>query len=293
MIISQLVGGLGNQMFQYACGRAVSIRNGGVLKLDKIGLEKIPSGGTPRSYALGVFCIEESFASREEIKVMKSGKRGKLMSVLQGVGLMGRKNCLFVEPHFHFDSDILKVGANAYLQGYWQTEKYFLDIQDVIRKEFVLKEEFSIDRLNIAREIREENWAVSLHIRRGDYVTNPGANAFHGVCSLAYYAEAMRYVAGKIDRPVFYIFSDDIAWVKENLASEYRMVFVSNGILKDYEELAFMSLCGHHIIANSSFSWWGAWLNPNPEKIVVAPRRWFADESVNTGDLIPKQWIRL
>ena len=118
-------------------------------------------------------------------------------------------------------------------------------------------------------------------------------NKFHGVCSLEYYANAIKNVSEKVVNPVFYVFSDDIAWVKENLKIDFPTKYVSDGILKDYEELMLMSYCKHNIIANSSFSWWGAWLNKNPEKVVVAPKQWFADESVDTSEIIPETWIRL
>lgn len=293
MIIVHLIGGLGNQMFQYACGRAISMRNSGVLKLDKSGLGNVSGEGTVREYALGVFAIEESFAEAGEIEKMKNQKVGRFAEIFQKFGVMNAKNTFVVEPHFHFSPSVLNFQGDVYLQGYWQTERYFFDIAEVIRKDFTLKGEFSIEGSEIARKIRADDRAISLHIRRGDYVADANTNAFHGVCSLAYYAEAIRYIAERIDNPVFYIFSDDIAWVRENLKSEHEMVHVSDGVLKDYEELILMSRCRHHIIANSSFSWWGAWLNSNPEKIVIAPKRWFADESIDTRDLIPEGWVRI
>jgi len=145
---------------------------------------------------------------------------------------------------------------------------------------------------NNEQKIKEKN-SVSLHIRRGDYLTMQKAIDTIGVCPLDYYDKAIREITRKIKNPTFFIFSDDINWVKENLKTNSPTIFVSGGKLKDYEELILMSKCKHNIIANSSFSWWGAWLNNNPNKIVIAPKKWFKDTSKNTRDLIPESWLKL
>ncbi len=288
MIVIKLIGGLGNQMFQYALGRKLTILNDAELKFDlehlqlnnKLKLKKQVLSFfkfeiiEPRKYGLGTFNVKENFASKQEIR--------KLGSTL----------VFESEPFFSFHPEILLTRDDCCLSGFWQSEKYFQDIQDVLRKEFMLRDEFSIDDLDIAKEIKACN-GVSLHIRRGDYVTRAAVNKFHGTCSLEYYAKAVDCLNQKITKPVFFVFSDDIKWAQENLKIKNPIIFVSNGKLKDYEELILMSFCKHHIIANSSFSWWGAWLNPSQEKIVVAPKKWLTDDSINTADLIPKNWIRL
>lgn len=286
------MGGMGNQLFQYAIGRSLAIRNESEFKMDILGYADQGELLTPRLYALNIFSVQENFASEKEIEKLKSNTSGSVVLALQRFGFFKKSNSFVIEPHFNFSSEILESGNNIYLQGYWQTEKYFKDVEDVIRKEFTLKEKFSIEEKEITKEIKNSN-AVSLHIRRGDYVSSATTSKFHGICSLDYYEKAVRHIAEKTENPVFYIFSDDIAWVKENLKIDFPTKYVSDGILKDYEELTLMSYCKHNIIANSSFSWWGAWLNANPEKIVIAPKQWFADQSVNTSDVVPETWVKM
>ena len=134
--------------------------------------------------------------------------------------------------------------------------------------------------------------AVSVHVRRGDYVNNKNANAFHGVCSPEYYRKAIELIAKRVDSPKYFVFSDDIEWVKEHIEIP-NAVFVSQKDIADHEELVLMSKCKHAIIANSSFSWWGAWLNANPNKLVIAPKQWVSDSRVNTVDAIPAEWVRI
>ena len=136
--------------------------------------------------------------------------------------------------------------------------------------------------------------AVSLHIRRGDYVSNPVTNNYHGTCSLAYYKKAVLLLKEKIENPSFFIFSDDLLWARENLDFINDMTFIDlDKSIPDHEEMHLMSQCKHNIIANSSFSWWGAWLNENSDKIVIAPKKWFSDNTINTEDLIPAKWMRI
>lgn len=289
------MGGMGNQLFQYAAGKAVSIKKGKEFKLDVSGYENQDAIITPRSYALNVFNIEEKFSSAGEVGNFLRNKDRKR------AGFFGKfllkffdKNEAeyFVEPRFTFNSEVFDFEEPLYLEGYWQTEKYFKDVADVIRNEFTLKDEYFVDGKEITQKIKSCG-AVSLHIRRGDYVTSATTNKFHGICSLDYYEKAIKYIADSVKNPYFFVFSDDIEWVKQNLKINHPVEYVSDRVLKDYEELILMSYCKHNIIANSSFSWWGAWLNSNPEKIVIAPKQWFADASVDTSDVVPESWIRI
>lgn len=291
MIIVKFMGGMGNQLFQYAAGRAVALKNGAELKIDITGYENQDAIITPREYSLQPFNIQENFASQEEIEKIKGSLSGRMNLILQKIGF-SKKNSYFVEPKFSFNPEMLEIGKNAYLQGYWQSEKYFKNIREIICKEFALKNEYNIEEKEITKEIKSCK-AVSLHIRRGDYVSSATTSKFHGICSLEYYAKAVAHMIGNLDDLKFFIFSDDIEWVKENLKIDAPKTFVSDGKLKDYEELILMSYCRHNIIANSSFSWWGAWLNNNPEKIVIGPKNWFVDKSVDTSDVIPETWIKL
>jgi Glycosyl transferase family 11 len=178
------------------------------------------------------------------------------------------------------------------LDGYWQSEKYFIDCSKLIRKDFTFKNELDSYNLKLKSKIDKTN-SVSIHIRRGDYVNNLNTNATHGLCSIDYYIKAVNYITERIESPYFFVFSDDIEWAKKNIMLNFPCQFISHNIgSKSYLDMQLMSLCKHNVIANSSFSWWGAWLNSNDNKIVIAPRKWFA---VNTDicDLIPSNWISL
>ncbi|WP_158303673.1 alpha-1,2-fucosyltransferase [Methanosphaerula palustris] len=200
----------------------------------------------------------------------------------------------YVRERMHtFDKAILTVPDNVYLDGYWQTEKYFKDIEEILRREVTLKDEPDSINLEMAERIQACH-SVSLHVRRGDYVSNPTTQQFHGCCSIDYYNRAISLIEEKVDDPSFFIFSDDLPWAKENLDIPGEKTFVAhNGPEKEYCDLWLMSLCQHHIIANSSFSWWGAWLGQDAEKMVIAPRRWALSESFDTSDIIPDSWITI
>jgi hypothetical protein len=288
MILVGLNGGLGNQMFQYAAGRSLAAQRNDALKLDISAFEK-KTTDTPRKYALGVFNIIENFASPEEIARFRASS-----ALVEKIPFL-RKNGYIKERQFHFDETIFDVPpGDMYLDGYWQSEKYFKGSEDIIRKEFTPKGGLGKEAKEAEEYISEagEN-AVALHVRRSDYITNAAAYKCHGVCSLEYYQEAIEYIAKNLQHPHFFIFSDDVSWVKENIKIRFGTSFVSNGSLKDFEELVLMGRCSHAIIANSSFSWWGAWLIQNSKKIVVAPKMWFREDSYNTKDLIPESWTKL
>ena len=199
------------------------------------------------------------------------------------------------EKYFHFDSTLLNTPDFIYLDGFWQSEKYFSDIEGILRQEFALKNTQTALFHQIAEKI-EGTRSVSLHVRRGDMANHPETNRLHGTCSLDYYDRAIEYMIERIYQPHFFIFSDDPEWVKDNLNLNCLSTIVSYGdLLQDYEELHLMSRCQNHIIANSSFSWWGAWLNPKIDKLVVAPNNWFGAfvSDHDTKDLIPETWVRL
>jgi len=290
MVIVRLNGGLGNQMFQYATGRAVAHRNRTQVKLDVSALEQ----DAARSYRLHHFNIVESFATPDEVaRFTKRDLWSRISPRVERYLLPPYKRSVFAERFAHFDPDILRVRGSVYLTGYWQSEKYFKDIEQIIRQDFTLRHTADPDNQKLARIIANTN-SVSLHIRRGDYVSNPTLFRKYGVCSLEYYQGAVVKVAEEVKDPHLFIFSDDIDWARDNLRLRHPLTFVAhNDADKDYEDLRLMSLCKHHIMANSSFSWWGAWLCTNPGKIVMAPKRWFKMPGRDTRDLIPDSWHRI
>ncbi len=292
MIISHIIGGLGNQMFQYAAGRALSLERGQSLRLDISGFAGY---GLHQGFELQrIYNCPVEIATENEVRSIlgwqfSSGIRRIVarssMSVL-------RRNEFVVEPHFHYWPGINHVPQNCYLAGYWQSEKYFQSHAAVIRADFTFRPPLTQRNAELVEQIGSLN-AISLHVRRGDYATNPKTTATHGLCALEYYQSAIEYISKRIDQPNFYIFSDDTVWARENLKIDFPCRYVvHNEGPESYNDMRLMSLCKHHIIANSSFSWWGAWLNPDPDKIVVAPRKWFANGN-NVNDLFPQGWVTL
>lgn len=290
MIIVQIIGGLGNQMFQYALGRCLSLKLQKEFKMDLTGFNNYKL----HHYALGHLNILENIASLEEVKrytfkVLFS----RVTRIIKKGTKPYFKRSIVQEQSTNFDPNIFKILGNVYLKGYWQSEKYFKPIEAIIRREFTIKDQPDETNKKIALNIAHSN-AVSIHVRRADYINNQTTNKVHGVCSLDYYHKAVEVVAKKIKSPIFFIFSDDHEWVKNNLKFNYPMVYVTHNLVeKNYEDLRLMSLCQHNIIANSSFSWWGTWLNPNKKKIVIAPKLWFQDKSRDASDLIPSTWIKI
>jgi len=295
MIIVKLQGGLGNQMFQYAIGRKLSILNKTELKLDlNFLLDRTPRPNfTYRDYNLNIFNLKVEFATQEQIKPFVNYPDNKIKRKIYTYLFLGKNNKYINEKQPTCEPDIFKLTGNIYLDGYWQTEKYFSDIKNILYNDFTIKIPQDKKNQEIAEIIKNSN-SVSIHIRRGDYIENKQTYNVHGVCDLDYYNNCINLLLKQIENPHFFIFSDDHQWATENLKLDYPITFVDhNDGSKNYEDLRLMSQCKHNIIANSSFSWWGAWLNQNPDKIVYAPQKWFNDSSKNTKDLIPDQWIKV
>jgi hypothetical protein len=292
MVMVLLQGGLGNQLFQYATGRAVAARHKVPLLLDLGALEKDPR----RSYRLGHYNVCAAIASPEQVaeRIGYDRKKSKLHP-LRWIGRAARplKGHIIYARQFQFDARVMNAPANAYLAGYWSSARYFEGIAPLLRKELTVREEPDEFNAALAGQIRECE-AVSVHVRRTDYVTDLGTNRHHGALGREYYAAAVEYLTARVAEPHFFVFSDDTAWTRANLAFSHPATFVEhNGAARDYEDLRLMALCGHHILANSSFSWWGAWLGTRREPVVVAPKRWFADGKHDTRDLYLPGWTRL
>ena len=295
MIVTRLLGGLGNQMFQYAVGRALAARHNVPLSLDIQPFE----GYRLRPYALDHFKIEASVLSAEERHELglNRGSRGRLGRLINR-GLINKVLRLpslpvVREKGFEFDSAIFDAPASCVLAGYWQSPKYFAAIEPQIRSEFTIKDKLDGRNQELARQI-SESMAVSLHVRRGDYVENALTNRYHGTCSPEYYRSAEQLLRDRIGNIRLFVFSDDPDWAEAKLRFVSPVTIVRhNGPDRDYEDLRLMTLCSHHIIANSTFSWWGAWLCPNPDKVVIAPRNWFKEANNRTDDLIPEDWIKI
>ena len=280
------MGGLGNQMFQYALGRHLSLINKDKLKLDLSGYNKQPSSDTLRNYELSIFDIPKQIINISKNKLLTGN--GWYHRILNRLGL----NYKYVkEKNKFFNKEILKLNGNLYLNGYWQCEDYFKNIRKTLLKEFTVQSKLNKKNRLMLKRIKTAS-SVVIHIRRTDYVNSPKTNKYHGGCTLNYYKKAVKKIKNKIKNPVFFVFSDDIEWCRKNVKLGGRVVFVNiNNPKKGYEDLRLMKNCKHFITTNSSFSWWGAWLSENKNKIIIAPQDWF--NYVNEGSLIPKSWIRV
>lgn len=293
MVIVRIIGGLGNQLFQYAAGRSLAYKLNTTLKLDLTSFKHYKL----RSYRLSNFSFQAKLARPVEIAAIDPDRAGRLATssgkLLRRLNPT-RRRCVFRETALgRFKQELFEVTGDIYLDGYWQSEKYFTEIEDVIRREFEVKWPFDGRNRELAEQITNSN-SVSLHVRRGDYLTNPQINRLHGLCGIDYYQMCVNELVSKAPNPHFFVFSDDPEWSRDNLRLSYPTTFVThNGEDRDFEDLRLMSLCRHHIIANSTFSWWGAWLSRNPSKLVFAPRRWFTDSQLDATDLIPDDWIRI
>lgn len=277
-------------MFQYAAGRALALAHGVTLRLDTsdfAGYERHQGFQLAQAFAASF-----TPASAAEVARTLGWQRSALARRIVSLPVLERlrnKN-LLVEPHFHYWDGLRYAAGHCYLRGYWQSEKYFLHHAGTLRADFAFRSPPIGANAPLAERMRREN-AVSLHVRRGDYVSHRATAALHGALPPAYYEAAVAHILDRVPNPVFYVFSDDIPWVKKHLRLAAPTYFVEHN-RQAFDDLQLMSLCRHHVIANSSFSWWGAWLNQDPEKIVVAPRQWFAQPR-RVDDLLPASWVKL
>jgi hypothetical protein len=287
MIISNIIGGLGNQMFQYACGRALSTRLGCSLHL---AVDQFKGYVLHSGYELErVFQIDSPLATEVELRSLLGLQASPKIRRLLGRPAM--KNWCS-EPFFNYWSGIDQVNERTYVHGYWQSEKYFKVQEDAIRDDFTFRMPW--DPLDSAVAERMQNQpSASLHVRRGDYQLAKHKNIY-ATCDLKYYKDAIDLLRQRVPGVRFFAFTDDPDWVESNLKPAIGPLEVirHNSGLRSPNDMRLMSAASHHIIANSSFSWWGAWLNRSPNKIVIAPRRWFLN-GTNECDLIPPSWIRL
>lgn len=285
MIIVQLTGGMGNQLFQYAAGKSLALFKHTVVKFDTSFFDTQKS----RSLDLKYFDLDLNIASQEEIQRLQQQKL--IAKIFQKMGPPHTRKA-YREPFFHFDANFFSTNNDVYLKGNWQSEKYFKPFEKQVRNNLLIKQEYTSHLENPGKELGASS-SVSVHIRRGDYLQQKTLD-YHGILSKEYYNEAIQKIAKKVPGARFYFFSDDIEWVKENLQLDHPCEFISGKTSHSaIEDFYLMQNCRHHIIANSSFSWWAAWLNKNAEKIVVAPKQWFKQGPKDTYDLLPEEWIKI
>ncbi len=315
MVISKIFMGLGNQMFQYAAGRSLSLHKNVPFAVETSSY----NGYALRKYELeDFFEISPAHASLQQldeyrlfqpVKVVwnklfsadkmryyacpyeEQGLKRTLLK-LNEVLLPGHKRKTYLEPEYHFNRNFFNTPDNVFLIGYFMSSLYFKDVEETINKDFTVRPDLIKHLKVIDNDIANAN-SVSIHIRRADF-TLAHNSELHGVIPVEFYYKAIETIAAKITSPHFYIFSDDINWVQQNLKTDYATTFVSNFITKQaVEDFYLMSQCKHNIIANSSFSWWAAYLNKNKQKMVVAPQKWYNRSPYNYKDVYPAGWIVL
>lgn len=329
MIISEMFGGTGNQLFQYAFGRMLAEKNNTELKLDTVRFARQvfapqPVGltvndtqatpaATPSALKQTLAKFKRAFYSpvhwnhyhndgMREYKMyhfnVKATPLSKwdLLKLNFDVRVLHKYTVIDREMSTKgFEPELLDLKGDLYLFGFWQSEKYFKEIAPAIRAELKVvtpPDERNQELLNLISAVE----AVSLHVRRGDYVADPNVNKNFGTCTPEYYAQAIHHIKKNVAHPHFFVFSDDPEWAEANIKPDAPVTYVqgsANPQDYDYEDLRLMYSCKHFIIANSSFSWWGAWLSDNTSKIVIGPKRWFARSDVDTSDILPDNWIKL
>lgn len=286
MIIVKIIGGLGNQMFQYAFGKFIEKKYHQELLYD---LNDFTFYKT-NPFLLDKLIVNIPKVSSKDLSEYLSSYNSSLFGLFKS-----KKWKIFTENNFHGQDIPISKYSGFYFDGYWQKEIYLSDIREDLLKEFLIKEELNNSNKEMLAQIKRDN-SISLHVRRGDFVTDKKTLLIHGVCSVEYYNKAVSYLEDKLKDPVFYVFSNDYNWAKDNIKFKSKVVYVDiNDSKQGYLDMNLMKHCKNNIVANSSFSWWGAWLNENPNKIVISPKKWYASSRMQKRSkyLIPNSWVRL
>jgi hypothetical protein len=304
MIVLKLKAGLGNQLFQYAYARSLAIKSKTTLKIDLGWFHNIKKNETPREYKLDRYNINAGVS--EKVTRVSPLKNFSIKVFKKIINIISPKSDYVFYPSL---SKPVKANQDKIVEGYWNTEKYFNEYEDLIKKELTLKSplgrEASEIKNTLDEKIKENKTLILIHIRRGDYATSLNALKHHGLKGLEYYKQSISIILEKVkekEKITFILASDDVEWVKDNiltLISDYDHQIISgNKMVQDFEELYLMSLCHHFIIANSTFSWWAAWLSETAtstghQKIVIGPKSWVSNPKIDTKDVMPEDWIRI
>ncbi len=290
-VYTLLMGGLGNQMFQYAAARAIAIRKNGDVRLDTSLLDAMHPDLTRRTFGLGGFEVSASIADKTEVEkfTTRSGLRGLTRRAADRVRPIHRRRVIY-EQIPSFERRVLNASPPVYLSGFWQSEKYFKDVATTIRSDFRLRNPLSPAAERYMAEIKSSP-SVSIHVRRGDYAQSK-VLAVHGLLPAEYYRDAFVRISETGEQVTAFVFSDELDWARENidLGAQIRFVDLGGGDT-EHMELFLMAACTHHVVSNSTFGWWGAWLGETDGTRIVAPRRWIVDPAKKI-DIIPERWMR-
>jgi hypothetical protein len=293
MIVARLTGGLGNQMFQYAAGRSAAARLGTQLRLDSRWFAGKGSGipGNRREFLLGCFAIDADLVDAGRIAVLPPRSRRQYWSQRLLPRPWQPTLTVLTEDDGRLpDTRFFAISDDTYLDGFWHSERYFTAHAHIVRKDFSFRTPPTAANASFAATIVETN-SVSVHVRRQDYITEPKTRSVSGILQPEWYRAAVGAIAARSDAASVYVFSDDPEWCRSNLTFDHPMTIVEWNQAAAFEDMRLMSLCRHHVIANSTFSWWGAWLDPHPDKIVIAPEPWRMDRAA--PQVLPDGWIRL
>lgn len=283
-VVVGLSGGLGNQMFQYAAGRSLALRLGVPLTLDISWF----GSSSERYFALSPFHIKATECSQWPLipdfaRSFVSRFSRRWLPYIFGVPV-------WREPHFHYSTTFSELNEPVFLEGYWQSEYYFQDIRHILLREFVIRDSLPPASVKLIKQISECD-SICVHVRRGDYLSNPVAAKVHGTCGVDYYQSGVAELCRGLSNPRCFIFSDDPSWVRKSLVFDCPSTVVDlNGSFEAHFDLVLMTACQHFLIANSSLSWWGAWLGQFKHKKVIAPKTWFLNSEKDTRDLFPESW---
>lgn len=285
MIIVKISGGLGNQMFQYAL--AEKLRHLG--KDVKLDITYYDNKNSIREFALTFFPVQFKAASKREIRKYADWSYSLQGKILRKI--FGKRKSVYIENLDIEYQPLIYEMENKYLDGYWQNERYFSDIRGELVKQFKFPEKYNEECGEILYKIENSN-SISVHIRRGDYLNENNFKIYGNICTLDYYDNAIKYFRKIVSNPMFYIFTNDVEWAKRTFVSKDFEIVECNQNGEEYiYDMMLMSKCKHNIIANSSFSWWAAWLNEHNEKVIAAPEKWFNNHSVSGA--ICRNWIRI
>ncbi|MBN1413054.1 MAG: alpha-1,2-fucosyltransferase [Spirochaetales bacterium] len=305
MIIVRLYGGMGNQMYQYAFARALGLRSENEVRLDLSYIKRFDRKNRVDSFALKHLSIEtgESFLSKGIFGLFLHKRNVfRIFEFLDRI-LNKKPRHVLIEKKCEFNPEKkrIKAGFIYVYAGTWQSFRYFDDCEETIRREFRFNPVVQAECSGFAKIIRSYPNTVSVHIRRGDYVGKKETEYTQGICTEAYYEKAMSIMNGKVSNADYFFFSDDLPYVKKTFGVSDRFHYLDTDTGKSnklghrdtgYMDMYLMSLCRHHIIANSTFSWWAAYLNEFKDKIVVSPRRWYQGIS-DSKDILPESWVKI
>lgn len=289
-LVTKIVGGLGNQMFQYAMAYSLAYDKDMELRLDISWFENTGTS-TPREFELNIFNSNIAYFNNSKLWLMNLGARRPRLARI--INMLIKPNFQVVnEPSFRYWHEVHQLSGDIYLNGFWQTEKYFSENKHIIKKLFSFPEVDEPHNLIYKAEMEHYINSVSLHVRRGDYISDANTNSYHGTCNMEYYQKAIERIEEDFSDAHFFIFSDDPEWVKKTFISSNVTIVMGNFGKLSYRDMQLMTFCKHHILANSSFSWWGAWLS-HEDGVTITPNNWFAEEALDTSDLYCKSWIRI